>query len=1306
MASFDSGRRRGSYQDSMTASTFDRYETGKDDARASYESVRAQYITSSSSTQPRLQSQALANHSESENEDDDVYSFNDFEADENSPNNDENEESNVSMPQLHRAYSDDMPSSNLPQEQHVDAETKSDQASDEDSIEAERRQRMEAILSRWSNPSAPDTLSPPPLKVPITTESYQERENDDQCNHDTMSETFTNKSGNRTEDVTPLNDLDNYSADSADVTTPSPLKIMDRHHQVDVPSTSDIDRAPSTLHTVDAHTDHSSNKIHEPEMPDLHELNISQHDPQSENVSNLVSPTEVYRQSYRAANRYSDVEEGDDTSILHSPPTYESNPNSSQVESFRPYTESSLPTTQAENIKADEEANHLGDENCNSESFPLFLKQPIAPPMIVIRGTDKASHKRLGISYSQSNKNPALILESTAAVDPKDSPKLSKNTAVKIREQFAKLATATVSKPTTSSRGKSHLTEDTKSSASRRLIPENSRLQMARKQSEVKIVAKRDHSPALPTTSSLRKSQLVLDHSQESKIPRPASTSRSTRSNTATTSSKTLSRMKPPQDYQAGIEAMKELFQEKEAKLAEWEMELQSREDVLNAQRQSQVMLLQQQESFAEEVLLKQHITMLEDDVDELKAKLFELTEERDHLKEELDTRNTTSTDRSLHSRGIIRHVTASIVKNPDPKHPNAVGEDQVLISKQEFDSLIQERDLQEKLLAGFQRENEKLIQQIKKRDLEEKTQKAQFYDQQEAMNKELNRLRNLTKGIVDKEHPHHLGRSASHLQSELNAESSVRYLQEQLMEVKQKAKEKEKDLIDTNEKLRKDYRQLAEQFEAESTHLYEEYESKFDSMQHELDHKTKECQEHKNKIAWYIQNQVIIDKIIEEKKALSQEVMRLKRDKPSGSSSHPVPRPLSRPKTKTVNRADKSDVAETSFLSVSERQATTSSTNRHHPEDLKKIKELESIIKDLHESLQKRYPDSVTGLIRATSYTNIMQSEVVEKYEHRIKLLSNELEEARGEYQHNLRSLRQAYEQVKNQYDQLLQSQSKSTSAEQASAAPAPPAASRSTSNASGRVVNGSLAQAQERVRILEEEMKKLRQQHAKKVAELEQQLSTQQSALNLHPPVPPVTRDIDGLQDANNQALVHELTRKLELADEKIKALESRQLDLPPVPTPPLAAALQPVAPAAALEFDYIHRLQEQHELELSRHRDHASKQLQQMLDDRDRLLQESKLQYQQASDEQQRLWKLYKDEENKANILRYELDHLKRDYQLLKETPISSQLQSLENHIRSLEQRLLNREKELSTALEESRVSGKLELARLQGIHDQVS
>jgi ABC-type phosphate transport system auxiliary subunit len=74
-----------------------------------------------------------------------------------------------------------------------------------------------------------------------------------------------------------------------------------------------------------------------------------------------------------------------------------------------------------------------------------------------------------------------------------------------------------------------------------------------------------------------------------------------------------------------------------------------------------------------------------------------------------------------------------------------------------------------------------------------------------------------------------------------------------------------------------------------------------------------------------------------------------------------------------------------------------------------------------LNESLQKRYPDSVSGMIRAASYSESNKLQLIKQYQNQLQELTNEINDNKEEYQRNLRSLRQEYEQLKTKYETVL---------------------------------------------------------------------------------------------------------------------------------------------------------------------------------------------------------------------------------------------------------------------------------------------
>ena len=59
---------------------------------------------------------------------------------------------------------------------------------------------------------------------------------------------------------------------------------------------------------------------------------------------------------------------------------------------------------------------------------------------------------------------------------------------------------------------------------------------------------------------------------------------------------------------------------------------------------------------------------------------------------------------------------------------------------------------LQDSLITGFQKENERLSTQLRDRETEESYRAAKFYDERDRLNKELNRLRNIV-GFDAKDH-------------------------------------------------------------------------------------------------------------------------------------------------------------------------------------------------------------------------------------------------------------------------------------------------------------------------------------------------------------------------------------------------------------------------------------------------------------------------------------------------------------------------------------------------------------------------
>jgi hypothetical protein len=77
-------------------------------------------------------------------------------------------------------------------------------------------------------------------------------------------------------------------------------------------------------------------------------------------------------------------------------------------------------------------------------------------------------------------------------------------------------------------------------------------------------------------------------------------------------------------------------------------------------------------------------------------------------------------------------------------------------------------------------------------------------------------------------------------------------------------------------------------------------------------------------------------------------------------------------------------------------------------------------VVRDLQESLTKRYPDSVASLIRAATVSDSVQAQRRQQ-DQQVELLRKELEDMKALHETRLRSLRQEHERIKVQYEKVL---------------------------------------------------------------------------------------------------------------------------------------------------------------------------------------------------------------------------------------------------------------------------------------------
>lgn len=492
---------------------------------------------------------------------------------------------------------------------------------------------------------------------------------------------------------------------------------------------------------------------------------------------------------------------------------------------------------------------------------------------------------------------------------------------------------------------------------------------------------------------------------------------------------------------------------------------------------------------------LDKEVNDLQKELHKLKSQLFDVNKERDTYKTllfEYQNReglppfpNTNQeNDLKVTNPPFRRYITATIVNNDNgnPRYPTKGGstshtnlnsnQESVVVSRKEFEELVQDREMQEHLIAGYQKENEKLSHQLKARETDEQTRRAEWFDQQESLNKELNRLRNIV-GIEtsDKNYASTIGssvegldnnrdsravghyrKSASMLRSELDTDALIRHLHEKIAELETTAGKKENELKSTIEKLRKDYKQLADstQHLQISKEVVEELYQTIQQLENDNKRLKEELMSNRSKLSWYVENQLLIDDFEKQVGVLKHLVEILENEILIYMSDNAVDNEDSKnhKRLKSMVQERLHELGGGEYIGIFERlglmtalpsngkqgqspnrgkwvnKSSSPGTNHHHhrsPSDIKRIKDLEETVSELQDALKRRHPDSVSNLIRATHIPESIEQERQEQT-NMIQTLQNEIMTIKDDYSNRLRSLRQEHDKIKMQYEKVIE--------------------------------------------------------------------------------------------------------------------------------------------------------------------------------------------------------------------------------------------------------------------------------------------
>ncbi|XP_075410931.1 centrosomal protein of 162 kDa [Tenrec ecaudatus] len=311
-------------------------------------------------------------------------------------------------------------------------------------------------------------------------------------------------------------------------------------------------------------------------------------------------------------------------------------------------------------------------------------------------------------------------------------------------------------------------------------------------------------------------------------------------------------------------------------------------------------------------------------------------------------------------------------------------------VTEEKLKQIQKEIQDQETLLQGYQQENERLYNQVK--DLQEQNKKNEerlFKENQSllselaSLKEQVHKSRFLSRVVEDSEPIRN--QSFTELLAELRmAQKEKNSLLEDIKRLKQDKQALEVDL----EKMKKERDQAKDQI------AYATGEKLYEIKIIEETHK-QEISRLQKRLQWYAENQELLDKDVVRLKEANEEIEKLKIE-------------IEKLKTESGNPSIQQK------LRLKDRAV-----------DAKKIQDLERQVKEMEGILKRRYPNSLPALIMAASAAgDTVNRNTVEFMEKRIKKLEADLEGKDEEAKKSLRTLEQQFQKMKIQYEQRLEEQ------------------------------------------------------------------------------------------------------------------------------------------------------------------------------------------------------------------------------------------------------------------------------------------
>ncbi|VCX34453.1 unnamed protein product, partial [Gulo gulo] len=311
-------------------------------------------------------------------------------------------------------------------------------------------------------------------------------------------------------------------------------------------------------------------------------------------------------------------------------------------------------------------------------------------------------------------------------------------------------------------------------------------------------------------------------------------------------------------------------------------------------------------------------------------------------------------------------------------------------VTEEKLKEIQKEIQEQETLLQGYQQENERLYNQVK--DLQEQNKKNEermfkenqnLFSELASLKEQMHRSRFLSQVVEDSEPTK--TQNFTDLLAELRAtQKEKNSLLEDIKRLKQDKQALEVDL----ERMKKERDQAKDQI------AYATGEKLYEIKILEETHK-QEISRLQKRLQWYAENQELLDKDAVRLKEANEEIEKLK---------------LEAEKLK----------AESGNPSISQKIRL-----KEKAADAKKIQDLERQVKEMEGILKRRYPNSLPALILAASAAgDTVDRNTVDFMEKRIKKLEADLEGRDEEAKKSLRTMEQQFQKMKIQYEQRLEEQ------------------------------------------------------------------------------------------------------------------------------------------------------------------------------------------------------------------------------------------------------------------------------------------